>query len=468
MTKKNLQYAAVIAAIAFAVMVIPCVICWGFRFNFVMVSLGITLGVVFLVKGKIAKKIYGSDQNHKSSVGLAWFFFTISLISLVIKISTHIQLMRFYKDMGYEYSNEISAENLLPIIFASSIWSVIIFACIFLRNFFRKNLKDDTNIVDMSHSMSLKDVEPRKSHEEQRKDDIHITENKETNNTRSKENKIKFLIKKYAGIPLYGWITVIVVLLGLICFYLASKRSHENDPVEKLTIGRYVYDNGCEIIHIDDQCPNLQFFKIPIDTLELMHFEKVCTECVNEVSCEHLKELCIRNKEVDSKRRWLYNRLQSYYNMDEYDVFIHKIKNPQNGRKIYNAGLENGLVLGSFEEFSEYMGIEDDVNDKVDFEDDVNDEVDFEESSLSYEGYNDVVNLKELYNTLKADGAPVPDTYERFYSYMTSGPNGGYTHRKQVYDALKADGVPLPDTYEEFAKRLGLVATSSYMPNSEF
>ena len=65
-----------------------------------------------------------------------------------------------------------------------------------------------------------------------------------------------------------------------------------------------------------------------------------------------------------------------------------------------------------------------------------------------------MANLKELYNALKSDGAPLPDTYEAFEKYMLSGPNDGYTHRKQVYDALKADGAPLPDSYEEFSKAL--------------
>lgn len=61
-------------------------------------------------------------------------------------------------------------------------------------------------------------------------------------------------------------------------------------------------------------------------------------------------------------------------------------------------------------------------------------------------------DLKTLYSALKADGAPLPDTYEEFANYMTSGPKHGYEHRKEVYEALKADGAPLPETYEEFSK----------------
>lgn len=65
-----------------------------------------------------------------------------------------------------------------------------------------------------------------------------------------------------------------------------------------------------------------------------------------------------------------------------------------------------------------------------------------------------MATLEELYNALKSDGAPLPETYEKFATYMTSGPQGGYEHRKKVYDALKADGAPLPDTYDAFSKAL--------------
>lgn len=65
-----------------------------------------------------------------------------------------------------------------------------------------------------------------------------------------------------------------------------------------------------------------------------------------------------------------------------------------------------------------------------------------------------MATLKEVYDAFKADGAPMPDTYEAFESFMTSGPNNGYDHRKEWYDAFKADGAPLPDTYEAFSAAL--------------
>lgn len=76
-----------------------------------------------------------------------------------------------------------------------------------------------------------------------------------------------------------------------------------------------------------------------------------------------------------------------------------------------------------------------------------------------------MATLKELYDALKSDGAPLPETYEKFKNYMTSGPGGGYEHRKKVYDSLKADGAPLPDTYEAFSKSLFRPAAKPSLPS---
>ena len=64
------------------------------------------------------------------------------------------------------------------------------------------------------------------------------------------------------------------------------------------------------------------------------------------------------------------------------------------------------------------------------------------------------VQLKDVYNGMKNVGWSVPDTYEKFEKYMTSGPNGGYDHRKEVYDKMKGAGWSVPNTYEQFSKSL--------------
>ena len=65
-----------------------------------------------------------------------------------------------------------------------------------------------------------------------------------------------------------------------------------------------------------------------------------------------------------------------------------------------------------------------------------------------------MATLKELYTALRADGAPLPDTYDRFESFMTEPGDRGYENRRQVYEALRADGAPLPGSYEEFRDAL--------------
>ena len=57
-------------------------------------------------------------------------------------------------------------------------------------------------------------------------------------------------------------------------------------------------------------------------------------------------------------------------------------------------------------------------------------------------------NLKDLYDALKADGAPLPD-YDVFERYM-----GKPANRRELYEALKADVAVESPTYEEFMRRL--------------
>ena len=65
-----------------------------------------------------------------------------------------------------------------------------------------------------------------------------------------------------------------------------------------------------------------------------------------------------------------------------------------------------------------------------------------------------MATLKEIYENVKARGGKVPDTYEKFHKFMTSGPGGGYEHRKRFYDTFSKAGVKLGSTYEDFSKGL--------------
>lgn len=83
-----------------------------------------------------------------------------------------------------------------------------------------------------------------------------------------------------------------------------------------------------------------------------------------------------------------------------------------------------------------------------------------------------MATLKDIYEALRADNAPVHESYDEFEEYMTSGPNHGYEHRKAFYDALRADGAPIHESYEDFSrelfvgKRAATVAGSDRSDNS--
>ncbi|MBD5204974.1 MAG: hypothetical protein HDS84_01140 [Bacteroidales bacterium] len=101
---------------------------------FVIASVGIALGVVFLVKGKVAVKIYGNNDLHESSISLALLCFVLA----AIKGGSQIMEYHTYKSLGYEMV-ATNSEDLLPILLASLVWSCIIFICVVIRNLCRKS-----------------------------------------------------------------------------------------------------------------------------------------------------------------------------------------------------------------------------------------------------------------------------------------------------------------------------------------
>ena len=85
---KQFKYALSLAVLFFIVAIIPGLICVICGFDAVFASSGIALAAVFLLKGKIAKKIFGSNNHHSSSPGIAIILIIISIISGVFKYMT--------------------------------------------------------------------------------------------------------------------------------------------------------------------------------------------------------------------------------------------------------------------------------------------------------------------------------------------------------------------------------------------
>lgn len=65
--------------------------------------------------------------------------------------------------------------------------------------------------------------------------------------------------------------------------------------------------------------------------------------------------------------------------------------------------------------------------------------------------------LKRFHNALYEDGVDV-GSWGEFRDWFLCPGIEGYKHRKYLYDTLKADGAPLSDTYEIFVDKIGLRA----------
>ena len=138
----------------------------------------------------------------------------------------------------------------------------------------------------------------------------------------------------------------------------------ETNPID---LGKYVYKDDAGIIHSNENCIKLKFgkdskghsiyAKLPIDTAEILEIGRVCARCVDNTTYNRLNNICLRNKEIDYNRKWLYNKLKwAGYDMEDYDLFIYHIASEQKRKRLFSTAQEEGWDLGSFKEFSSILG----------------------------------------------------------------------------------------------------------------
>ncbi len=150
------------------------------------------------------------------------------------------------------------------------------------------------------------------------------------------------------------------------CFVSCNSDKDKSAHERKVSLGKYIFKDDSEILHIDEKCrlisrQNKRGYSTypitPVDTSEIMSVERVCAKCFNDVAYDHLRDLCVRNKVIDCDRRWLYNILnRNGYEQYDYDIFIHYLANEQRRRRLYSTAQKEGWDVGSYEEFSEYLG----------------------------------------------------------------------------------------------------------------
>ncbi len=137
--KKELSYAAILSFIFFLGAVLPGVITILCGSPVLIASIGIPLGIILLIKGKIGKKIYGEDSPHSSSPNAAFFVLGITLIAAIFQLYKVISMQSLYASMGYELSSaELLEEHFPALLIASFFWTVVFFCAVLIRSKIRQ------------------------------------------------------------------------------------------------------------------------------------------------------------------------------------------------------------------------------------------------------------------------------------------------------------------------------------------
>lgn len=106
------------------------------------------------------------------------------------------------------------------------------------------------------------------------------------------------------------WVLAVLLLLTMSC----TSEKDADDDQDTLAVGKYLYRDDINVIHVDDNCPNLLqgknreghkiYGKHLIDTLEFTidkpEYFRVCSRCVSDESYSHLLNISNRNQSVDT------------------------------------------------------------------------------------------------------------------------------------------------------------------------
>lgn len=133
--------------------------------------------------------------------------------------------------------------------------------------------------------------------------------------------------------------------------------------------GRYVFIDDEGVCHVNSDCPKLKngkdryghsiYAMLPCDTTEFMfdNSPRVCSNCVSSSEFENLKTISVRNKRYEADRQWIYKKLISAnYDMESYEEFVVHLSDSKKRKRLYEAALNEGWDIGTFDEFSEGLG----------------------------------------------------------------------------------------------------------------
>lgn len=136
--KPTVKYAAILSCLGFILMAIPGAISIAFGFPMLLASLGLALGIILCVKGKIASKIFGSGNYRTSATILGVGIILLTGIKAVSSVMSTLAYIRLF---GYDIPTDRSymLGQYTAILAASFFYACLIFMAIIIKSKFKKS-----------------------------------------------------------------------------------------------------------------------------------------------------------------------------------------------------------------------------------------------------------------------------------------------------------------------------------------
>lgn len=321
---KLLKYSLVLAGLFFVSAIIPGIICVLFGFNGVWSSSGISLAIVCLLKGKIAKKIFGQNTHHQSSPNTAFLLFALSLISGGIKAFTYYSNKTSMERLGFIYEStreQVFNQLFIPLFVASLFWAIVLGIITYIRGKQKKYAEQDIEFKPNPIANLPSQVTENK---------IDNKEPLDTNCTSEKQaiscdSQVKIASKADNAIIVKKWWNAIsvslrkkrksiwvtltsIVFIILVLLFLSKIKPDYN------SVGEYLYEDSFGNIHVDKNCSKISsvsVMRIELENLNNENFQHFCHICVSDEIYGTLKERH-NNRVVEQRLSNIYNVLIIY------------------------------------------------------------------------------------------------------------------------------------------------------------
>ncbi|MCM1004707.1 MAG: hypothetical protein NC402_00230 [Prevotella sp.] len=338
---KLLKYSLSLAGLFFISAIIPGIICVLSGLNGVWVSSGISLAIVCLLKGKIAKKIFGPNTTHYSSPDIACFLIAISLISGGIKAYTYYLNKESIESFGFTREStreQVFNQLFVPLLIASLLLSIVLGIATYIRGTQKKHqvqtIESNEDVMSSHFKQQKKDYENHRDELKSKNnldrentfgDDIStnpINESDESENVKNSDTSTSPTTKNYKK---YIWpalaiiIVIALVVFGIfkLCTSCDSADEYQDDDIKEYidnSIGEYLYVDSYGNIHVDKNCsgiPSISVNRIEYEKVSNEDLQNCCHICVNDKIYKKLKET-YKNKVIEQRLSNIYDVLTLY------------------------------------------------------------------------------------------------------------------------------------------------------------